>query len=42
MWDEGRCRFVSIVLVLLRPGDVALRNLGFNLENVLKHARALV
>jgi len=24
------------------PGDVALRNLGFNLENVLKHARALV
>jgi transketolase len=24
------------------PGDVTLRNLGFNLENVLKHARALV
>jgi transketolase len=24
------------------PGDVALRELGFNLENVLKHARALV
>jgi len=24
------------------PGDVALRNLGFNLDNVLKHARALV
>jgi len=24
------------------PGDVALRNLGFNLENILKHARALV
>ncbi len=24
------------------PGDVALRNLGFNVENVLKHARALV
>ncbi len=24
------------------PGDVALRNLGFNLKNVLKHARALV
>ncbi|MBA3355778.1 MAG: transketolase [Pyrinomonadaceae bacterium] len=24
------------------PGDVALRQLGFNLENVLKHARALV
>ncbi len=24
------------------PGDLALRQLGFNLENVLKHARALV
>jgi transketolase len=24
------------------PGDVALRNLGFNLDNVLKHARAMV
>lgn len=24
------------------PGDVALQNLGFNVENVLKHARALV
>jgi transketolase len=24
------------------PGDVALRNLGFNVENVLKHARALL
>ena len=24
------------------PGDVALRELGFNLENVLKHARALL
>jgi transketolase len=24
------------------PGDVALKNLGFNLDNVLKHARALV
>jgi transketolase len=24
------------------PGDVAMRNLGFNLENVLKHARALL
>jgi transketolase len=24
------------------PGDVALKNLGFNLENVLEHARALV
>src|SRR5205823_8508910 len=24
------------------PGDVALKNLGFNVENVLKHARALV
>lgn len=24
------------------PGDVALRNLGFNLDNVLKHARSLV
>ena len=23
------------------PGDVALKNLGFNVENVLKHARAL-
>jgi transketolase len=23
------------------PGDVALRELGFNLENVLNHARAL-
>ena len=23
------------------PGDVALKNLGFNLENVLKHARTL-
>src|SRR5207249_5546324 len=23
------------------PGDVALKNLGFNIENVLKHARAL-
>lgn len=24
------------------PGEVALRNLGFNLDNVLKHARALL
>ncbi|HBB87102.1 MAG TPA: transketolase, partial [Blastocatellia bacterium] len=24
------------------PGDVALRELGFNLENVLQHARALI
>jgi transketolase len=24
------------------PGDVALRELGFNVENVLKHARALL
>jgi transketolase len=24
------------------PGDVALRNLGFNVDNVLKHARALL
>lgn len=24
------------------PGDVALKNLGFNVENVLKHARALL
>jgi transketolase len=24
------------------PGDIALRELGFNVENVLKHARALV
>jgi transketolase len=24
------------------PGDIALKNLGFNVENVLKHARALV
>ena len=24
------------------PGDVALKNLGFNVENVLKHARKLV
>src|SRR5205814_878176 len=24
------------------PGDVALKNLGFNVENVLKHARVLV
>jgi transketolase len=24
------------------PGDVVLRNLGFNVENVLKHARALL
>jgi transketolase len=24
------------------PGDVALRNLGFNVENVLKHARSLL
>jgi transketolase len=24
------------------PGDVAMKNLGFNVENVLKHARALV
>ena len=24
------------------PGDVALKNLGFNIENVLKHARALL
>jgi transketolase len=24
------------------PGDVAMRELGFNLENVLQHARALV
>jgi len=24
------------------PGEVALKNLGFNVENVLKHARALV
>jgi len=24
------------------PGDLALKNLGFNLENVLKHARALL
>jgi transketolase len=23
------------------PGDVAMRNLGFNLENILKHARAM-
>jgi transketolase len=24
------------------PGDVALKNLGFNLENVVKRSRALV
>jgi len=24
------------------PGDVAMRELGFNLENVLQHARALI
>ena len=24
------------------PGDVALKNLGFNVENVVKHARALL
>jgi transketolase len=24
------------------PGNVALRELGFNVENVLKHARALL
>jgi transketolase len=24
------------------PGDVALKNLGFNVENVIKHARALL
>lgn len=24
------------------PGDVAMRELGFNVENVLKHARALM
>jgi transketolase len=24
------------------PGDVALKNLGFNVENILKHARALL
>jgi len=24
------------------PGDVALKNLGFNVENVLQHARKLV
>src|SRR6185295_8934022 len=24
------------------PGEVAMRELGFNLENVLKHARALI
>jgi transketolase len=24
------------------PGEVALRELGFNVENVLKHARALL
>ncbi len=24
------------------PGDVALKNLGFNVENVLTHARALL
>lgn len=24
------------------PGEVALKNLGFNVENVVKHARALV
>src|SRR5207302_3701128 len=24
------------------PGEVALKNLGFNVENVLKHARALM
>jgi len=24
------------------PGDVALKNLGFNVDNVLEHARALI
>jgi transketolase len=24
------------------PGDIAMRELGFNLENVLEHARALI
>jgi len=24
------------------PGEVALKNLGFNVENVLEHARALL
>jgi transketolase len=24
------------------PGDVALKNLGFNVENVVKHAKALL
>jgi len=24
------------------PGDVAMRELGFNIENVLEHARALI
>ena len=24
------------------PGDVAMKNLGFNVENVLTHARALL
>jgi len=24
------------------PGDVAMKNLGFSVENVLKHARALL
>jgi transketolase len=24
------------------PGDVALKNLGFNVDNVLQHARALI
>jgi len=24
------------------PGDVAMRELGFNVDNVLKHARALL
>jgi len=47
---QGWDRYVGIagdVICLDRfgasaPGDVALKNLGFNVDNVLKRARALV